>query len=92
VTQKGGLTGYHFISEQDDTVDGEKARQIVYAYVVQPIDQPRRVALPVVVVAREYIVAGKARVYYITVAAPEEEFAVASARLDDILRTVNLPD
>jgi hypothetical protein len=53
VTQKGSLTGYHFISEQDDTVDAQKARQIVYTYVVQPIDQPRRVALPVVVVARE---------------------------------------
>ena len=53
VTQKGNLTGYHFIGEQDTTVDGEKARQITYAYTVQPIDQPRRVSLPVVVVARE---------------------------------------
>lgn len=92
VVQKSSLAGYHFISEQDDTVAGEKARQLVYAYVVQPIDQPRRIALPVVVVAREYIVVGKARVYYLTVAAPEEEFAVASARLDDILRTVNLSE
>jgi hypothetical protein len=91
VTQKSNLTGYHFLSEQDDTIDGEKARQIVYAYVVQPIDQPRRISLPVVVVAREAIVVGKNRVYYITVAAPEEEFAVASAQLDDILKTVNLP-
>ncbi len=91
VTQKGSLTGYHFISEQDDTVDGEKARQIVYAYVVQPIDQQRRVSLPVVVVAREYIVAGKDRVYYITVAAPEEEYTAVSARLDGILNTVNIP-
>jgi hypothetical protein len=91
VTQKGSLTGYHFISEQDGAVDGEKARQIVYAYVVQPIDQPRRVSLPVVVVAREAIVVGKDRVYYITVAAPEEESATASAQLDNILKTVNLP-
>jgi hypothetical protein len=91
VTQKSNLTGYHFISEQEATVDGEKARQLVYAYVVQPNDQPRRVSLPVVVVAREYIVAGKDRVYYLTVAAPEEEFATASAQLDNILQTVNLP-
>jgi hypothetical protein len=91
VTQKSNLMGYHFISEQDATVDGEKARQIVYAYVVQPNDQPRRVSLPVVVMAREYIVVAGDRVYYLTVAAPEEEFATASARLDNILKTVNLP-
>jgi hypothetical protein len=91
VTQKGNLTGYHFISEQDGVVDGNKAREIVYAYTVQPIDQPRRVSLPVVVVAREAIVVGKDRVYYITVAAPESEFDAASARLDGILKTVDIP-
>ena len=91
VTQKGNLTGYHFIGEQDGVVDGNPARQIIYAYVVQPIDQPRRVSLPVVVVAREAIVVGKDRVYYLTVAAPEEEFATASAQLDGILKTVNIP-
>ncbi len=91
VTQKGNLTGYHFISEQDDTVDGNQARQIIYAYVVQPIDQPRRVSLPVVVAAREYIIVGQDRVYYITVAAPEEEFDTASAQLDGILKTVDIP-
>jgi hypothetical protein len=91
VTQKGNLTSYHFISEQDDTVDGNKARQIVYGYVVQPIDQPRRVSLPVVVVAREYIIVGQDRAYYITVAAPEEEFDTASAQLDGILKTVDIP-
>ena len=91
VTQKSNLTGYHFISEQDGVVDGNPARQIIYAYVVQPIDQPRRVSLPVVVVAREAIVVGKDRVYYLTVAAPEEEFATASAQLGGILKTVNIP-
>jgi hypothetical protein len=91
VTQKGNLTGYHFIREQDGVVDGHKAREIVYAYVVQPIDQPRRVSLPVVVVAREYIIVGPDRVYYVTVAAPENEFNAASAQLDGILRTVDIP-
>jgi hypothetical protein len=91
VTQKGNLTGYHFINEQDGVIDGNKARQIVYAYVVQPIEQQRRVSLPVVVAAREYIIVGKDRVYYITVAAPEEEFDTASAQLDGILKTVNIP-
>ena len=91
VTQKSNLTGYHFLAEQDATVDGEKARQITYAYVVQPNDQPRRASLPVVVEAREYIVVGKDRVYYITVAAPENETTAANARLDEIIKTVNIP-
>jgi hypothetical protein len=91
VTQKGGLTGYHFIREQDAVVDGNKAREIKYAYVVQPIDQPRRASLPVVVAAREYIIVGPDRVYYITVAAPENEFDAASARLDEIVKTVDVP-
>jgi hypothetical protein len=91
VTQKGSLTGYHFISEADGVVDGNKAREIKYAYVVQPIDQPRRVSLPVVVEAREYIVVGKDRVYYITVAAPQDEFAAADAQLGNIVKTVKIP-
>ena len=91
VTQKSNLTGYHFISEQEATVAGQKARQLVYAYIVQPNDQPRRVSLPVVVEACEYIVTGKDRVYYLTVAAPEKEFAAVSAQLDSIVKTVNLP-
>jgi hypothetical protein len=91
VTQKGSLTGYHFIREQDGVVDGNKAREIVYAYVVQPIEQQRRVSLPVVVAAREVIIVGADRVYYITVAAPENEFDAASVRLDGILNTVDIP-
>ena len=91
VTQKGNLTGYHFLGEQDAAVDGEKARQITYAYIVQPIEQPRRVSLPVVVVAREYIVEGKYRVYYFTVAAPDNDIDAASARLSEIIQSVNIP-
>ncbi|HTP09330.1 MAG TPA: hypothetical protein VMP08_13835 [Anaerolineae bacterium] len=91
VTQKGNLTGYHFIGEQDGAVDGNKAREIKYAYVVQPIDQPRRASLPVVVEAREYIIVGKDRVYYITVAAPQDEFDAAGAQLDQIVKSVDIP-
>ena len=91
VTQKSSLTGYHFIREQDGVVDGNKSREIVYAYVVQPNDQPRRVSLPVVVAAREVIAVGPDRVYYIAVAAPENEFDAASVQLDGILNTVDLP-
>jgi hypothetical protein len=78
IEQRGQLTGYHFLSNQDTTVGGAKAAEIEYAYVVQPIDQPRRASLPVVVRAREYIVVAADRTYYITLAAPENEFERAS--------------
>jgi hypothetical protein len=90
VEQRAALTGYHFLANNDSTVGGAKAMQLEYAYVVQPIDEPRRASLPVVVRAREYIVVAKDRTYYITLAAPETEFARASAKFDQMLRTVQL--
>jgi len=90
VEQRGRLTGYHFIADQEASVGGAKAIQSEYAYVVQPIDQPRRPALPVVVHAREYIVVAQDRTYYITLAAPENEFASASARFDKMIESVQV--
>jgi hypothetical protein len=90
VEQRGALTGYHFLANTETTVGGLKAMQLQYAYVVQPIDEPRRASLPVVVRAREYIVVTQDRTYYITLAAPENEFERASARFDRILQTVQV--
>ena len=90
VEQRGALTGYHFLDNAETTVGGLKAMQLQYAYVVQPIDEPRRASLPVVVRAREYIVVTQDRTYYITLAAPENEFERASARFDRILQTVQV--
>jgi hypothetical protein len=90
VEQRGQLSGYHFLANSDATVGGAKATELEYAYVVQPIDQPRRASLPVVVRSREYIVVAQDRTYYITLAAPEAEFARASARFDRIIETVQV--
>jgi hypothetical protein len=90
VEQRGQLTGYHFLSNSDATVGGAQGARVEYAYVVQPIDQPRRASLPVVVRAREYIVAGADRTYYITLAAPENAFDAASARFERAIQTVQL--
>jgi hypothetical protein len=90
VEQRNALTGYHFLSNQEVTVGGAKAMQLEYAYVVQPIDEPRRASLPVVVRAREYIVVTKDRTYYITLAAPENEYERASARFDQMIQTVQV--
>jgi hypothetical protein len=90
VEQRQALTGYHFLANSETTVGGEKAMQYDYTYVVQPADQPRRASLPVVVVAREYIVTTKDNVYYISFATPEREVERSLGRLEEIVKTVKL--
>ena len=90
VQQRSGLTAYHFIANTETTVNNAPAQELRYTYVVQPIDTPRRVSLPVVVIARDYIVLTPTRSYYITLAAPENEFESASAQMDRILESVKL--
>ncbi len=90
VQQRSALTAYHFIANNETQVDGAPAQELQYTYVVQPIDTPRRVALPVVVVARDYIVLTPTRSYYLTLAAPENESAHANEIMDRILQSVKL--
>jgi hypothetical protein len=90
VAQRSELTGYHFLANADATVGGAKSALLEYAYVVQPIDQPRRASLPVVVQAREYIIVGNDRTYYVTLNAPENAFADASAKFERTIKTVQL--
>jgi hypothetical protein len=90
IAQRGALTGYHFLSSNPATVGGAKAMRQEYAYIVQPIDQPRRATLPVVVHAIEYVVVGKENAFYITLAAPEGDFADARAQLEQIVQTVKV--
>ncbi len=90
VEQRSQLTAYHFLSNTETTVAGAPAQELRYSYVVQPIDTPRRASLPVVIIAREYIVLTPTRTYYLALAAPENEFESASARMDAILQSVKL--
>ncbi len=90
VQENSKLTAYHLIATGEDTVGGARANRLEYAYVVQPIDQPRRASLPVVVHAVNYVVVTRDNVFYITLNAPEQEFADANAQLSQILRTVKV--
>jgi hypothetical protein len=90
VAQRSELTGYHFLSDADATVGGMRGARLEYAYVVQPLDEPRRASLPVVVQSREYIVVGTDRIYYVTLSAPESAFANASAQFERTIGTVQL--
>jgi hypothetical protein len=90
VTQRRALTAYRYLSDAETAVDGARGAVLEYAYVVQPIDAPRRASLPVVARAREYIVVAKDRTYYITLAAPEAEYDGVRPRFDQIIQTVRL--
>ena len=90
VQQRGSMTGYHFLSSTERTVSGERAAEIDYAFIAQPIDTPRRAALPVVARSREYIVLTKDRVYYVTLAAPDSDFNRANSQFDTMLQTVKV--
>jgi hypothetical protein len=80
--QGNGLTGYTLLSNDEATVDGARGARLEYAYVAQPIEGPRRSAVPVVVRVREYVVVAADRAYYISLAAPEDEADEAFARFD----------
>lgn len=91
VEERSLLTGYHFLDESEVTVAGARAIRLDYAYVVQPIDEPRRASLPVVVVARDYIIVTSDRSYYLTLAAPEAALAEAEPQFERIIQSVQLP-
>ena len=91
VAQRGELTDYHFLSSSERTVAGARAAVLEYAHVAQPIDTPRRMALPVVVQSREYIVVTQNRTYYIALDAPADDFARASDQFDRIVQSVRIP-
>lgn len=90
IDERSGLTGYHFLSSGPTKVGGADATVIEYASVVQPIDEPRRPSLPVVVRTREYVVLAKDQSYYFTLVAPEEEFERVSQQMDSIIASVKL--
>ncbi|NTW00152.1 MAG: DUF1795 domain-containing protein [Oscillochloris sp.] len=91
VEERAQLTGYHLLADGEAMLSGQRAILLEYAYVVQPIDTPRRTSLPVVVHAREYLVIASDRSYYITFAAPEESYTQVTATLERIIRSMKLP-
>jgi hypothetical protein len=91
VQDRGQLTGYHLLADDEATVAGQRAIMLEYAYVVQPIDTPRRASLPAVVHAREYLIVTKDRSYYVTLAAPADAFAAAAQQFEQIVGSIQLP-
>jgi hypothetical protein len=90
VEERALLTGYHLLRDDTALLDGVPALLTEYAYVVQPIDEPRRAALPVVVLAREYIVIVGAQSYYITLATAEADEQQAQRPFAQIIASLEV--
>lgn len=90
VEERQQLVGYHFLQDREAEVDGTRALVSDFAYVVQPIDEPRRASVPVVVEAREYIIVTADQSYYVTLAAPETNFADASRLFDQVVASLKV--
>ncbi|MCS6880364.1 MAG: hypothetical protein RMK84_05625 [Oscillochloridaceae bacterium] len=88
VEQRQALTGYHFLNEAETEVGGARAIVTEFAYVVQPIDEPRRASLPVVVRAREYIIVTADQSYYVTFSAPDQVFDRQSWRFERVIASM----
>ena len=82
--------GYQFLSSEPMNIGGVEAIAIEYAYVVQPIDEPLRFSLPVVVRTREVLATIGTRSYLLLLSAPEHEFDAANVQFDRILASTRL--
>jgi hypothetical protein len=90
IAQHGGLPAHALLATTDATVDGARGARIEYAYVVRPTGGAQRQAVPVVALAREYVVVTAEGVYYIALAAPEGEAPGAFARFERIIGEVSV--
>jgi hypothetical protein len=90
IAQRGTLTAHRLLASDAATVGGAPASRIDYAYVAQPIDLPGGFALPVVVRAREYLIALPDRAYVVSLAAPEQEYVGALERFEQAIKQVRV--
>jgi len=90
IEQGRELLAYRLLGTDETTVVGERGMRLDYAYVVQPLDAPQLASPPVVVRARQYIVITANRAYYLTLDAPEGEFAAADGVFARMLEEVKI--
>lgn len=91
IEDRSALTGYHFLSSAPAKIAGNDGTLIEYAYVMQPIDEPRRPSLPVVMAAREYVVVKANRSYYFSMAAPTSDAERAQTTMNQVIESVRIP-
>lgn len=85
------LIGYHLLDIRAQNVAGAEARVVEYAYIVQPIDQPFRASVPVVVHATDTLIYTPKEYWLLTLAADERLYAKEQPNFDRIVASVQLP-
>ena len=85
------LTGYHLLDIQSRMIGGAEARVVEYAYVVQPIDQPFRASMPVVVRAFEYLIYTPTEYWLLTFTADERLVEKEREGFERMIGSIQLP-
>lgn len=85
------LTGYHLLDIQSRMISGAEARVVEYAYVVQPIDQPFRASVPVVVRAFDYLIYTPTEYWLLTFTADEQWVEKEREGFERMMGSIQLP-
>jgi hypothetical protein len=85
------LLGYHLLDAYPKTIAGAEGRVIEYAYVVQPIDQPFRAAVPVVVHAYDYVIYTPKEYWVVTLTSDEQLAEKERPTYEQIVASMKLP-
>lgn len=83
------LESYRVLSTEVVEVDGIRGTRIDYTFVSEPVANPYRKVLPVVVEAFDYLLPYQDKVYVITLAADGYRFEEAVGDFEAILRSVD---
>ncbi|MFN8457945.1 MAG: hypothetical protein U0401_25390 [Anaerolineae bacterium] len=84
------LDNYRILATETAQVGGQPAGRVVYTFVNEPIANPYRWALPVVVEAVDYVFLHQGQVYVLTLAADGNRFEPEQGRFEAIIRSVTL--
>ena len=85
------LIGYHLLDTYPKPIAGAEGRVIEYAYVVQPIDQPFRAAVPVVVHAYDYLIYTPKEYWIVTLTSDEQLQPKEQKTFEQIVNSIKLP-
>lgn len=90
IEERSTQTGYHLMDTEEIKIDGADAQYVDYAYIVQPIDEPRRPSLPIVVSARDYVIIAGDISYYVTTLVDANQADQTSGSFDQIINSIRL--
>ena len=85
------LTSFQLLALDNRTIQGADTAILEYAYTVNPIDEPFRASLPVVVHTLEYVIYTPTQYWVLTLSADELLFAEESETFEKIVTSVQLP-